>query len=233
MNLTDIQNYVWAQTDTTTADLPGPVIASYVDEGFKRTVAAENRWPTYEQQWQLTLLAGEANVPLPTDINIPAIMSVISVESGKKLEQINQEEGEARFGGKVSDSAATPIYFSIWSRLMFFWPRSRSAEDRIFVMRGYRKPLTTFDASGEIDADPRLHQALAHYAIALAYAQQEDDVLESRYMDRWQRDVEMARKAIMDPSGNRPLVMYGNWPRGRTRLITGEGPSSVSIIVPS
>ena len=41
-------------------------------------------------------------------------------------------------------------------------------------------------ASAEPDCDVRLHQLLAHYAIALCYAQQEDEVLEDVYMKRWQ-----------------------------------------------
>ena len=41
-------------------------------------------------------------------------------------------------------------------------------------------------AGAEPDCDIRLHQLLAHYAIALCYAQQEDEVLEDVYMKRWQ-----------------------------------------------
>ena len=57
--------------------------------------------------------------------------------------------------------------------------------------------------------------AVAVLDISLAYAQQEDDVLEDRYMKRWQQDVEMARSAIMEPARNRPIVMYGNWRQRR------------------
>lgn len=231
MNLTDLQNYVWAQTDTTSADLPGNTIESYINEAFARTIAAENRWPYYEQQWQLRIPAGSSTATLPVDVNIPAIMSLVAAVSGRKIEQINQEEAEYRFGGEVSDGQAQAAYFSVWNNRIFFWPRRNVPVDTDFILRGYRKPLNTFDVTtGQVDADPRLHQALAHYAVALAYAQQEDDVLESRYMERWQRDVEMARQAIMDPSGNRPLVMYGNWPRGDTaRLIGGGSPANIGI----
>ena len=229
MNLTDLQNYVWAQTDTTSADLPGVTIASYIDEAFRRTIAAENRWPSYEQQWQVTIPAGSSVATLPSDVNIPAIMSLMKADTGVKLEQINQEDAEARFDTLPTNGGGDPTYFSIWSNTVYFWPRRQVVDDTAFVLRGYRKPLTTFNADGQVDADPRLHQALAHYAIALAYAQQEDDVLENRYMERWQRDVEMARQAIMDPSGNRPLVMYGNWPRGRAGLITGVSGQNIAI----
>jgi hypothetical protein len=60
---------------------------------------------------------------------------------------------------------------------------------------------------GEPDCDHRLHLLLTHFATALAYAQQEDEVLEGTYMARWQADVELAHRAIMDPIHHRPLVM--------------------------
>jgi hypothetical protein len=51
---------------------------------------------------------------------------------------------------------------------------------------------------------------LISYAVALAYAQQEDEVLEGTYMNRWQADVEGARRAIMEPRHHRPLVYAGS-----------------------
>lgn len=228
MNLNDYLNYVWAQTDTTSADLPALTIQNYVDEGFQRTIAAENRWPFYEQQWELTLPMGKSTITLPPDVNPPAIMSLVDTTQGGKLQQINQEEAESRWTAKTIQSDGLPWAYSIWARTLFMWPRYERSSDTKFIMRGYRQPLVTFKPdSGEIDCDPRLHKGIAHYAVSLAYAQQEDDVLEDRYMKRWQHDVEMARKALMDPPGDRPLVMYGNYRRRRgvpnSHVIGGGG----------
>jgi hypothetical protein len=224
MNLTELQQYVWAQTDTTSVDLPGNTIAAYLEEAFIRTMSAENRWPFYEQGWELTQEPGTAWIDMPVDMNAPSIMSVMAVDGGGKLTQINQEEAESRFSG--SPSSGGPVgYYSVWANRLWLWPLSHNAQPMTYIVRGSRTPLTTFDpATGQVDADPRLHRALAHYAIALAYAQQEDDVLEARYMDRWERDVSIVRQAIMDPTGNRPLVMHGNFPR------RGYGPSTGVVI---
>lgn len=225
MNLTELQQYVWAQTDTTATDLPGATIAAYLDEAFIRTMSAENRWPFYEQGWELVQQPGSAWVDMPVDMNAPSIMSVLSTRGGGKLTQVNQEEAEERFSGTPS-SGGYAVYYSIWAKRLWLWPLAHNSEPVTYIVRGSRTPLTTFDpATGQVDADPRLHRALAHYAIALAYAQQEDDVLEARYMDRWERDVTMVRKAIMDPTGNRPLVMYGNWAR------RGYGPRGSDVVI--
>ena len=104
-------------------------------------------------------------------------MSLVD-SSGRKIEQISQEE---RSPGSATRSRrrGTAAYFSVWSNRIFLWPR-RSSHPTPIILRGYRKPLAMFDApTGQVDADPRLHQPLAHYAMALAYAQQEDEVLES------------------------------------------------------
>lgn len=228
MNLTELTAFVWNQTDTSEYDLPATTIASFIDEAFQRTIAAENRWPSYEKTWTLVVPAGSASAPLDSDVNRPAIVSVTSQSYGWRLEEISQEEAELRFGADYeSVGGFDPSWYSFWGGEIYFWPRSEAVEETKFSMRGYRKPLSTFGTDGEVDADSRLHKPLAHYAVALAYAQQEDEVLETTYMSRWQRDVEMARKAIMEASHNRPIVMYGNFPRtfvGGSRIGGGTWP---------
>lgn len=71
MNLTELQNYVWTQTDTTNSDLPANTIEDYLDEAFLRTIAAENIWPYYESQWQLVCAAGQTSMLLADNVNIP------------------------------------------------------------------------------------------------------------------------------------------------------------------
>jgi hypothetical protein len=221
VDLTELQNYVWQQTDTTNSDLPANTIANYLDEAFLRTIAAENIWPYYESQWQLVCPAGQSSMPLADNVNIPGIMSLIQVGAGLRVPQVDQNEAEQRWllwddEAIAGDGVFGVGAYSIWARRINLWPPSLANGERTFALRGFRQPMQTFDPNtGQVDADPRLHRALAHFAIALAYAQQEDDVLEGRYMDRWQKDVEMARKAIMDPARNRPIVMYGNWRQRR------------------
>lgn len=210
----DLIAYVWRQTDTTEFDLPAATVAIYLEEAFQRTIAAENRWPFYEQTWEVIVPAGSASGSLDIDVNVPAVMSVTHKIEGYKLEQIDQTEAELRFGSDLGTTpSGTYIWYSFWGDKINFWPKTAAPADTVYIVRGYRKPLVAFAPDGKIDADPRLHRPLAHYAIALAYAQQEDEVLERTYMERWQRDVEIVRRAIMDPTKNRPIVMHGNFPR--------------------
>jgi hypothetical protein len=52
-------------------------------------------------------------------------------------------------------------------------------------------------------------------------------VLETTYMDRWQRDVEMARAAIMDPVHHRPMAMASS-----TTTVPLYGPAWVLVPPP-
>jgi hypothetical protein len=116
--------------------------------------------------------------------------------------------------------ATAPFEYALWASEIHLWPRPNFAEDRTYTLRGYRYPSDwiAVGANSEVDADVRLHYPLTHYAIALAYAQQEDETLEDVYMRRWQRDVEAARSAIMEPPRQKPM-QFGGGRRAFSRML--------------
>jgi len=165
MNLAQLTDFVWRQTDTTEFDLPAALIESYIDEAFQRTISAENQWPFYEKSWTVTVAAGEVSGALDEDVNVPAIMSVTTNFGDNvnyKLTQIDETEAELRFGTSVLGTGGYPRWYSVWDRNLTTWPLAIFEGDAEYIVRGYRKPLQTFDAvTGEVDADPRMHKPLA------------------------------------------------------------------------
>ena len=111
----------------------------------------------------------------------------------------------------MSPSATTgsPVYWSTWGRDLFFWPHPGVEQSYDVTVRGYRQPVWNNAASAIPDLDDRLHPSVAYYAMALAYAAQEDEILEGVYMARWDRDVQGFMGAILDPPRHRPLVLNG------------------------
>jgi hypothetical protein len=210
MNVDELRGIVHAQTQTTSGDLADSTIDTFLRQGFERTINAETRWPFYEQYWDLVLAAGEMSMTLPGDVNQAGIMALYDVTNNFRLTMIAAEYGDDHFGGPQVGTLH-PVMYSLWGDSVYVWPRVQSsAADRLYRLRGYRRPLSWLTPANEPDCDERLHLPLTHYAVALAYAQQEDDQLELTYMDRWQRDTEMAHRAIMDPRHQRPLVMAGS-----------------------
>ena len=210
--LGELRTLVRAQTETTDAELPNSTIDWYIRQAFDRTVAAENTWPSYETDWVLTLPAGENTIAIPADCNRVSINS-LSASTGPslRLTMIDHETAEDLYGVNGTAYVPNPFQYSLWGTNIYLWPTPAYAEDRTFLLRGHRYPTdwVAVGSNSVVDADPRLHHPLAHYAIALAYAQQEDDALEDVYMKRWQMDAEAARQAIMEPSRQQPMRFGG------------------------
>ena len=205
MNLQQLRDYIRAQLDIEEEELPNEMCDAYIAEAYIRTMSMENRWPFFESSWTVGKPAVEPAVTLPDDCDASGLFSVRM--NGRRLVQVSNEQAEDS-GSQVSSSTTTGWY-SLWGRSMYLWPNPDV--DTTITMRGYRLPSNWIEdgAGAEVDADIRLHRLLAHYAIALAYAGQEDEVLEDVYMKRWQASFLAARNAICNPRHNRPLVMNG------------------------
>jgi hypothetical protein len=214
VNLQQLRDYIRAQLDMDDEELPNPMLDSYLDEAYNRTIVMENRWPFFEQRWDASKIADELDITLPPDCDPGGLFSVIDAASGMRLVQVSNEQAEDNFAQIATTT--TPVYYSIWGSALRLWPDPGT--DRSLRLRGYRYPTNWISggAGAEPDADSRLHILLAHYAIALCYAQQEDEVLEDTYMKRYMAGFAAARNAICNPRHHRPLIYAGGLPLGGT-----------------
>ena len=210
MNLTELRDVVRSQTQTTAPELPDPLIDVYLQQGFERTINGEVLWPFYETSWDITFDPDQSVATLPGDVNQSGVMALYDLTNNFRLTQIAPEFGDDHYVGASAGTTAA-VQFSLWADQVWLWPRAFTHVDPIvYRLRGYRKPLVWLNSANEPDCDPRFHLCFTHYAVALAYEQQEDETLNTTYMDRWQRDAEMAHKAIMAPRHQRPLVLSGS-----------------------
>jgi len=211
MNLQSLRDYCRRQLDMDDEELPNGLLDSFIQEGFDRTIATEQRWPFYETQVSIERTDDTTNrVSIPDGIDPASVISVIDVEGKMRLTQISNDQAEAQLGGWYI--SGIPWYFSIWADQIELWPNPAGV--RNLLIRGYRRSKSWMaDGAGAVpDCDERLHIWLAHYAIALCYAQQEDEVLEGTYLQRWQVGMAGARSAICSPRHHRPLVLNGGLP---------------------
>jgi len=215
MDVQGIKNYVRAQLDMDDEELPDSLLDVYLQEAFDRTMAFDNRWPRNETSWTIAKIPGEQTALLPLDLNLPSLTSAwLTGTSSHQLLIVDQKTAEDSFGGayRTDASGDVPAYVSVWNGQLHLWPTPSMASTIQIAIRGYRQPVWTIGASDIPDLDPRLHVTLAYFAIALSYAQQEDEVLEGVYMARWDRDLRQQLRAILDPIHNRPLVLGGAGP---------------------
>lgn len=211
--LAELRAAVRRQTETTAAELPNVTVDGFLKDAFNRTVLVHRDWPSYETQWQLNLVAGETTLAMPTNLDDNGIVSLVrdGDENSRtyRLTMVDHEVAEDVYY-PLQAAAIDWAEFSVWGRYIFLWPVIARDVDTAFTLRGHRRPgsFPTSDSESP-DCDERMHGCLVWYAVALAYAQQEDEVLEATYMARWQRDAEVARRNIMTPAHHRPYRMGG------------------------
>jgi hypothetical protein len=211
MDVGTIKAYVRNHLEVDEEELPDVLLNPYLQDAFDRTMAYDNRWPRYEATWDLSQVPGSTNITLPGDRNRPSIMSVISTGDGYRLVMISPENAEQTYlNGNITVVTGAPIYYSLWQDKMQLWPQPEEASlPYDLQVRAYRQPVWDNGSSAVPDLDERLHITLAYYAMALVYAQQEDEILEGVYMARWQRDLSQQMKAILEAPHHRPLVLHG------------------------
>ena len=207
--LTELYARVRAQTETESSELSDARVNDFLEEAFNRTIAAEVQWPFYESSWTLTQAIGDTTLAISSEVSQPGIVSLYDLTDNRRINMIDHGTAEDWYSGVSGALVGRPVHYSLWEGVIQLWPAYEFAAERDYLLRGFRNPVawSTIGPGDEPDCDSRLHLALSHYAISLAYAQQEDETLESSYMMRWQRDVEMARQNIMQPTQHRPVQM--------------------------
>jgi hypothetical protein len=231
VDVATLRTYVRNHLEVDDEELPDVLLNPYLQDAFERTVALDNRWPRNEATWGLVKVLGNYVIDLPPDMLAPSIISVTAHATNRRLTYITQENAEDLFTQNEVVAIGDPVYWSTWGRQMTLWPSPGPDVSFDVGVRGYRQPLWDEAASTIPDIDPRLHPALAYYAMALTYAAQEDEILEGVYMARWDRDAKAFMGAIMDPPRHRPLVLNGG-PAvlgGSSYYIVPPGPSRTSI----
>lgn len=211
MNLQQLRDYIRVQLDMDEEELPSALLDSYLSEGFLRTMGQEVRWPFYEKRWEVAKIDGLRTVAIPQDCDPVGIMALIDTSSGARLMQIGSELADDNF--VLMSAEGIPCYYTIENMTIYLHPSHEEGTIN-YLLRGHRYS-TDWVAEGpdaEPDCDVRMHQLLAHYAIALCYAQQEDEVLEDVYMKRWNGSFITAHNAICSPRHHRPVIFNGGLP---------------------
>lgn len=192
-----------AQVDLDEEDLPLSVVSLYLREAFQRTAAMERRWPLYESVWEYTV---DSTGSVTLNTGTAEIISVNIADTSRRLVFADHELIRSATGY----TAGSIGVFSLWGGKLYLWP-TPGDEDVAIEVSGYRKPNPDWleSPSTQVDLDDRLHLPLAHYATALAYAQQEDTELEATYMRRWENATKEFRDDIMKGNTYRPIVLNG------------------------
>lgn len=201
MNLNDLRAFVRTQLDLDETDLPDLLLDRYLQEGYDRIIALETRWPFFETVWFFTTSA-DGTIILTPDVEV--IESLLASD-GHRLVRVDSRWAEDRY----YSTTGTAGTWSQINRTVHLHPRP--AMGQVMYARGFRKSSDWIagGASSDVDADERLHLPIAWYACSVGYAQQEDEVLEVTYQNRFRESVSIVQAAIMRPWTGGPKVLNG------------------------
>jgi hypothetical protein len=211
VNLAELRDAVRAQTDLEEDELDNARLDLYLRDAFNATIGVEREWPFFETSWEVTFAAGEQTAAVPADV--AGLVSVSDVATRFRLHEVDHATAEDEVAYRLRDTTGVPQYYSMWGGLMYLWPATN--EERTYRLRGWRNPndWVSAGAAAEPDCDERMHIPLVYFACSLVYAQQEDEVLDAMYMNRFREALARAQSDIMRPPSSRPKVLSGGFRR--------------------
>ena len=192
-------------------DLPLSLVRTYLRDGYQRVINLERRWPFLETSQTFNTVADQRSYPIAAIGNgtLREIISIVdSSTAGNRLQMIAYDDAERIWIGNL-DVASRPLYFAEWAESINLWPKPQIVYP--MIVRGYRYPTYEWLTNTllQVDADVRLHTALAYYAIAMAYKRQEDPELAKMYEESFEDAVQLARKDLMHSPSARPMIYAG------------------------
>jgi hypothetical protein len=203
-----MRDFVRTQLDLDDTDLPNALLDGFLQDGYDRAVGLENRWPFFEATWPATV-DEQGLVLLPSDVRS---VEMFMTSDGRLLPRRTGRWGISVYG--VGSTGSSSTYWSEWAGQYHVVPATGLVQN--VTVFGFRAPSDWISqgASAECDCDRRLHIPICWYACSLGYAQQEDEVLEQTYLNRFRESVTMARDDIMRAWSGSPKqfasVSYGS-----------------------
>lgn len=221
--LQNIRDFVRGHLDIEEDDLSNAVLDHFIREGSKRVERAEKRWPFYEKEWSFNTVAGTSDYTLTSIANdISEVGALISPR--QPLDWIGRDEAD-RWFPLQSATTGYPVAFSQWAEELRLYP----TPDAVYtiIVRGYRKPTEWVDAGA--GATPDMHEDLrncvAQWALARAYAQQDDPEMASLFERQFADELNFYRRRINNTPPPQPFVLNGQR-SVRGNLFSGRLPYS-------
>jgi hypothetical protein len=218
--LQQIRDYVRSHIDLELEDLPDAVLDVFVREGSKRVERAEKRWPFYEAEYTFATVSGTEDYDIEGTFGtaLSEITSIVTPEHGP-IRWIGRDVADTHFP-LGSDATGEPVAFSEWAGTLRLYPTPDAAYT--LQVRGYRESSdwVADGAGGVPDLPGDLHNCIAQWALARAYAQQDDPEMAQLFERQFADELNFFRRRLNDSPPAQPLVMNGT--RSTARRITGR-----------
>jgi hypothetical protein len=213
---------VRAVLDLDETDLSDAVIDVFAREGSNRVEQAAARWPLYEVDYTFTTIDAQSDY-LITDIGLGDLRTPERLRSlNHELVWIGADVGDLGWPRTVV-TASEPCYWRQWGETIRLYPTPNSAYD--IQVRGHRKARdwVSEGAGGEPDLPDELQNLVTVWALARAYAQQEDVELASFYMQNFLSELDVMKARFDGAPLAQPMVLNSGSPNRYAGQALGPG----------
>lgn len=215
MTLQNIRDFVREHLDVDTNDLSNDLLDRFIREGSQRIERDDIHWPFYQKMADFTVAEGATKIA-KTDIasDLEKIVALRRADNGQHLNYV----GTSAELWKLSptSSSSYPQYYSLWGDNVLLWPKpSSSAELEALYYRAPKDWVS--DGSGaEPDLPDQLHNTVAVWALACAYAHQEDSHFAGLYFQKFEDELFTFKRSVTEMPHPQPIVLNGGGVKRRS-----------------
>ena len=211
MTASEIRDFVRTSLDVEVEDIPNTMLNVWMNDAVTRIISYFDESPTFLQvEYSFVTVPGQQSYNLDTTegLKVPQPLQVVDEVRGPLFSLTPRQHRQVRESYRVDSPTGRPQEFSFWGRDLYLWP-TPIAEETFHVL-GIRKPdWNWITGSGFPDLPEEFHALVAHWALARAYAQQDDPDMANFFRGEFAGTLTSIASRFVANATALPMVMNG------------------------
>lgn len=233
MLASEIRSFVRTSLDVDVDDIPDSILNVWLSDAVTRIISYFNESPTFLQvEYKFDTIIGQQSYKLDTlatftDVNtgltITQPLQAVDEVRGPNYSLTPRQHRQVRESYRADAPSGRPQEFSHWGRDLYLWPKPASVET-VYLL-GIRSPNWNWVTSNLVpDLPEEFHVLVAHWALARAYAQQDDPEMANFFRGEFAGTLENLAARFKTNATALPMVMNGGGRREPYRTQRTLGP---------
>ena len=207
----EMRAYIRSTLEVSATELTDALVNAWLQEAHSR-ISTDKRLPFFDKDYSFDTVAGDQTYTLSA---IGSDLAEVQAIHGPRysLQYIAHDDAKRMWPSNVA--AGTQTEPTHWSRRVddvVLWPTPNAVYS--MQVEGLRKPAVFPSPATTPDLPEEFHDAVQLYALAKAYAQQDDAPMSALLMTQFDQLLRTLTNRHTAPPHPRPLVMNGGRRRG-------------------
>lgn len=234
MTAAEIRKFVRDSLDVETDDIPDSILNVWMNDAVTRIISYFDESPTFlqvEYSFVTSVEVQKYSLDSTVGLTDPEPLQAIDEVRGPTWSLTPRQHRQVRESYPRTAGSGNPLEFSIWGRDLYLWPKP-SVEETFHVL-GVRKIDTDWATAGTgvPDLPEEFHILIAHWALARAYAQQDDPEMANFYREEFAGTLTSIATRFVANTTALPMIMNGGSLRRHDPRTGVLGPLGFSIVI--